>query len=45
MSEKKAKVNIEMLNQSISEASIMIGVKQKDLNKAIKSLYQTFFEN
>ena len=42
---EKAKVNIELLNQSISEASIMIGVKQKDLNKAIKSLYQTFFEN
>ena len=42
---EKANVNIEMLNQSISEASIMIGVKEKDLNKAIKSLYQTFFEN
>ncbi|MBW5383831.1 aspartate kinase, partial [Brachyspira pilosicoli] len=35
---EKANVNIEMLNQSISEASIMIGVKEKDLNKAINAV-------
>ncbi|WP_157152011.1 aspartate kinase [Brachyspira sp. SAP_772] len=40
---EKANVNIEMLNQSISEASIMIGVKEKDLNKAINALYKAFF--
>ena len=40
---EKAKVNIEMLNQSISEASIMIGVKEKDLNKAVNVLYKAFF--
>lgn len=40
---EKAKVNIEMLNQSISEASIMIGVKEKDLNKAVNALYKAFF--
>ena len=41
---EKANVNIEMLNQSISEASIMIGVKEKDLNKAINAVYKAFFE-
>ena len=40
---EKANVNIEMLNQSISEASIMIGVKEKDLNKAINAVYKAFF--
>ena len=40
---EKANVNIEMLNQSISEASIMIGVKEKDLNKAVNALYKAFF--
>lgn len=40
---EKANVNIEMLNQSISEASIMIGVKEKDLNKAIDAVYKAFF--
>ncbi|ELV04810.1 ACT domain-containing protein [Brachyspira hampsonii] len=34
-----------MLNQGISEVSIMIGVKDNDLNKAIKSIYKTFFED
>ena len=40
---ERANVNIEMLNQSISEASIMIGVKEKDLNKAINAVYKAFF--
>lgn len=40
---EKANVNIEMLNQSISESSIMIGVKEKDLNKAINAVYKAFF--
>ena len=41
---EKCNINIEMLNQGISEVSIMIGVKDDDLNKAIKSIYKTFFE-
>ncbi|MDA0040890.1 hypothetical protein OFR42_09595 [Brachyspira hyodysenteriae] len=41
---EKCNINIEMLNQGISEVSIMIGVKDGDLNKAIKSIYKSFFE-
>ncbi|WP_422677801.1 ACT domain-containing protein [Brachyspira hyodysenteriae] len=33
-----------MLNQGISEVSIMMSVKDDDLNKAKKSIYKTFFE-
>lgn len=41
---EKCNINIEMLNQGISEVSIMIGVKDDDLNRAIKSIYKSFFE-
>jgi len=39
----RAGVNIEMINQGISEISIMFGVKAKDSIKAVKSLYEEFF--
>lgn len=41
---EKSNINIELLNQGISEVSIMIGVKEQDLNKAIKNIYKSFFE-
>ncbi len=39
----KANVNIEMINQGASEVSIMVGVKEDDIYKAVKSVYATFF--
>lgn len=38
-------VNIEMINQGCSEVSMMFGIKKKDEEKAIKSLYKEFFLN
>ena len=38
-------VNIEMINQGVSEISIMFGVKAEDCIKAVKSLYEEFFGN
>lgn len=40
----EAKVNIEMINQGSSEVSMMFGIKSDGLHRAIKSLYQAFFE-
>lgn len=40
----KAQVNIEMINQGSSEESIMYGVKAADCNKAIKAVYEEFFQ-
>ena len=40
-----AKVNIEMMNQGSSEISMMFGVKAKDRQKAVKSLYKAFFSS
>ncbi|MBO1004314.1 aspartate kinase [Pseudogracilibacillus auburnensis] len=40
----EAKVNIEMINQGSSEVSMMFGIKSNDLHRAIKSLYNAFFE-
>ncbi|WP_042223502.1 aspartate kinase [Oceanobacillus manasiensis] len=37
-------VNIEMINQGSSEVSMMFGIKAVDLNRAVKSLYQVFFD-
>ncbi|NMB95847.1 MAG: aspartate kinase [Clostridiaceae bacterium] len=37
-------VNIEMINQGLTEISIMFGVKADDSVKAVKSLYNEFFE-
>lgn len=39
-----AGVNIEMINQGASEVSIMFGVKADDNIKAVRALYQEFFE-
>jgi len=40
----EAKVNIEMINQGSSEVSMMFGIKSDGLHRAIKSLYEAFFE-
>ncbi|WP_087971633.1 aspartate kinase [Oceanobacillus rekensis] len=40
----KANVNIEMINQGSSEVSMMFGVNASDMDKAIRSLYTSFFE-
>ncbi|HOJ09982.1 MAG TPA: aspartate kinase [Clostridiales bacterium] len=39
----RAGVNIEMINQGLSEISIMFGVRAEDSIKAVKSLYEEFF--
>ncbi|AGX02533.1 aspartate kinase [Bacillus sp. NRRL B-14911] len=39
-----AKVNIEMINQGSSEVSMMFGVKENDESRAVKALYEEFFE-
>lgn len=39
-----AKVNLEMINQGSSEVSMMFGVKAPDADRAVKALYQAFFE-
>lgn len=35
-------INIKMINQGSSELNIIIGVEDKDFEKAIKSIYQSF---
>ncbi len=37
-------VNIQMINQGSSEVSIMFGIDEEDLDKAIISLYNEFFD-
>jgi aspartate kinase len=39
-----ANVNIEMINQGSSEVSMMFGIKAENLNKAVRSLYNAYFE-
>lgn len=39
----KAKVNLEMINQGSSEVSMMFGVKEADVDRAIIALYHEFF--
>ncbi|HPU41808.1 MAG TPA: aspartate kinase [Acetivibrio clariflavus] len=39
----KAGVNIEMINQGSSEVSLMFGVRASDNEKAVKALYNEFF--
>ena len=39
-----ANVNIEMINQGSSEVSLMFGIQMEGLEKAIQSLYNTFFK-
>lgn len=40
----EANVNIEMINQGSSEASLMFGIKAEGVNRAVRSLYKAFFE-
>ena len=37
-------VNIDMINQGSSEVSLMFGVKEKDVEASVQSLYRAFFE-
>lgn len=39
----KAHVNIEMINQGSSEVSLMFGIQEEGLERAIQSLYDAFF--
>ena len=39
----KGSVNIRMINQGSSEVSIMFGVSENDVNKAIVAIYDEFF--
>jgi aspartate kinase len=39
----KANINIDMINQGSSEVSMMFGVNAKDMDKAIRSLYNSYF--
>jgi aspartate kinase len=39
----EAGVNIEMMNQGSSEISMMFGVKARDRDRALRSLYREFF--
>ncbi|PAE08813.1 aspartate kinase [Terribacillus saccharophilus] len=39
-----ANVNIEMINQGSSEVSLMFGVKARQINEAVQSLYTAFFQ-
>ncbi|MFB5660686.1 aspartate kinase [Alteribacillus sp. HJP-4] len=36
-------INIEMINQGSSEVSLAFGIKEKDVNEAIRSMYEEFF--
>jgi aspartate kinase len=40
----RAGVNLEMINQGSSEISMMFGIKSEDIVKAVRALYQEFFE-
>jgi aspartate kinase len=40
----EAGVNLELINQGSSEVSMMFGVKETELDKAVQSLYQAYFE-
>lgn len=40
----EAGVNIEMINQGSSEVSMMFGVKETVVKKAVKALYEEFFQ-
>src|SRR5699024_12556305 len=41
----EAKENIEKINQGTSEVSMMIGIKEKNLDRAIRTLYIDFFNS
>lgn len=39
-----ANINIEMINQGSSEVSMMFGIREHDLEKAVRELHKEFFE-
>ncbi len=39
----RGRVNLEMINQGSSEVSMMFGVKEEDVEAAVRSLYAEFF--
>lgn len=39
----RANVNLEMINQGSSETSMMFGVKEEGVERAVQSLYEIFF--
>ncbi|WP_099158858.1 aspartate kinase [Virgibacillus ndiopensis] len=41
----EANVNVEMINQGSSEVSMMFGIQEIDINRAVQSLYTAFFES
>ncbi|UFJ40727.1 aspartate kinase [Brevibacillus humidisoli] len=40
----RAQVNLEMINQGSSEVSMMFGVKEVDVDRAVLALYDEFFQ-
>ena len=38
----KEEINIRMIDQGSSELNIIIGVNEKDFEKAIRAIYRTF---
>jgi aspartate kinase len=40
----EADVNMVMINQGSSEVSMMFGIQEQDLNRAVQSLYTAFFD-
>ena len=40
---ERARVNIEIINQGSSEVSMMFGVKDEDMDAAVRALYDEFF--
>ncbi len=41
---EQANVNIEMINQGSSEVSLMFGIKEDGVERAVQALYHAFFE-
>lgn len=41
---EEANVNLEMINQGSSEVSMMFGIKEEGVKRAVQSLYRVFFE-
>ncbi|MCL1865835.1 MAG: ACT domain-containing protein, partial [Oscillospiraceae bacterium] len=37
-----AKINIRMIDQGSSELNVIVGIKERDFEKAVKVLYDTF---
>ena len=40
----EAGVNVRMIEQGSSEMNIIVGVENKDFEKAIKAIYESFVE-